>query len=59
MFNRVSALKCRCCGKDAIRFFDGLPIHTLCIGKHWGRHVNGVNASRCLEFKGRYVRPGR
>ena len=56
MFNRVSALKCRCCGKDAIRFFDGLPIHTLCIGKHWGRHVNGVNASRCLEFKGR---PGR
>jgi hypothetical protein len=40
---------CRCCGKPVLSF-DGHPIHTKCIPKHWGKHANGVNASRCVEF---------
>jgi hypothetical protein len=40
---------CRCCGKH-VNNFDGHPIHTACIRQHWGRHVHGVNASRCREF---------
>jgi hypothetical protein len=40
---------CRCCGKPVLSF-DGHPIHTKCIPKHWGKHAQGVNASRCLEF---------
>ena len=40
---------CRCCGKP-VRSFDGHPIHTTCIPKHWGKHANGINCSRCVEF---------
>jgi len=41
---------CRCCG-GAVYAFDGYPIHTKCIPKHWDRHAKGINASRCKEFK--------
>ena len=40
---------CRCCGKN-VYMFDGAPIHTACIPKHWAKHSHGVNASRCKEF---------
>jgi hypothetical protein len=40
---------CRCCGKE-VRAFDGNPIHTKCIPKHWGKHALGINCSRCKEF---------
>ena len=42
-------LPCRCCGKN-VTTFDGYPIHTLCIPKHWDNHAKGKNASRCKEF---------
>ena len=42
---------CRCCGGE-VRSIDGYPIHTKCIPKHWSKHRYGINASRCLEFKG-------
>lgn len=29
--------KCRCCG-GPVGVFDGHPIHTRCIPKHWGKH---------------------
>jgi hypothetical protein len=41
---------CRCCGYG-VKTFDGHPIHTRCIPKHWGKHSHGVNSSRCKEFK--------
>jgi len=40
---------CRCCGKPVLAF-DGHPIHTKCIPKHWAKHAHGINASRCIEF---------
>jgi hypothetical protein len=43
-------MRCRCCGKSVFSY-DGHPIHTSCIPKHWGKHARGVNASRCQEFK--------
>ena len=53
-------MDCRCCGKPlnpvehmvglTATIKDGHPIHTRCIPKHWGKHSNGVNNSRCKEF---------
>ena len=43
---------CRCCGYG-VKTFDGHPIHTRCIPKHWGKHSHGINASRCKEFGGK------
>jgi hypothetical protein len=43
-------MRCRCCGKSVFTF-DGTPLHTACIPRHWGKHARGVNASRCKEFK--------
>ena len=40
---------CRCCGNQVLNS-DRYPIHTACIAKHWQRHDNGVNVSRCAEF---------
>ena len=48
---------CRCCGKAlwGLAYRDakatGRGIHTGCISRHWGKHSDGVNASRCAEFK--------
>lgn len=47
---------CRCCG-NVVLSFDGHPIHTRCIPKHWGKHSHGINASRCKEF-GRKAKKG-
>ena len=44
-----AALECRCCGRT-VPPMDSYPIHTACIPKHWNKHANGVNASRCREF---------
>lgn len=46
---RRDIVRCRCCGK-AVTAFDGHPIHTRCIPKHWDAHQRGYNASRCREF---------
>jgi len=43
---------CRCCGYG-VKTFDGHPIHTRCIPKHWRKHSHGINASRCKEFGGK------
>ena len=43
---------CRCCG-GPVRVFDGHPIHTRCIPKHWTKHAHHINASRCREFSKR------
>ena len=40
---------CRCCGKG-VHYSDREPIHTACIAKHWGKHAQKINASRCYEF---------
>ena len=48
---------CRCCG-NVVLSFDGHPIHTRCIPKHWGKHSHGINASRCKEF-GRKAKKGK
>ncbi len=60
MANFDSRVKCRCCGNPVI-VFDGHPIHTMCISKHWGKHVYGINGSRCKEFwqKARYSKLAR
>ena len=43
--------KCRCCGGAfPLMRIDNYPIHTRCIPKHWGKHSQGINASRCKEF---------
>lgn len=42
-------MTCRCCGKP-VPPFDAHPIHTRCIPKHWAKHGQGLNASRCREF---------
>ena len=39
---------CECCGKETR---IGWRIHFLCMGKHWSKHVKGINASRCEEMK--------
>jgi len=39
---------CECCGKETRISW---PIHFLCMGKHWSKHVKGINASRCEEMK--------
>ena len=46
----VQVRMCRCCNKQVISS-DWYQIHTRCIPKHWGKHVRGVNHSRCKEFK--------
>ena len=48
----IRELPCRCCGENVMTF-DGHPIHTLCIPKHWTKHVKARNASRCKEFSDR------
>jgi hypothetical protein len=40
---------CRCCGNQ-VSNVDHYPIHTACIAKHWAKHKNGANVSRCAEF---------
>lgn len=49
---------CRCCGKPVYNS-DGYPIHTKCIKPHWTKHVYGINASRCKEFKNKKPRGTR
>ena len=52
----TNAEKCRCCGKFVPGWYahnqNGVMvnIHTQCIGKHWSKHSNKLNASRCVEF---------
>jgi len=43
---------CRCCGKE-VWHADRTPIHTGCISRHFGKHVYGINASKCVEMKGK------
>ena len=55
MIDSTQKLNCRCCGKPVNNFeriirWDGYPIHTRCIPKHWGKHQRDVNNTRCREF---------
>lgn len=43
------SITCRCCGKPVTNF-DGHPIHTRCIPKHWNDHAYGRKTSRCREY---------
>lgn len=49
---KADVILCRCCGRR-VYSDDNCPIHTRCIPNHWGKHSNGINSSRCKEFKGK------